>query len=201
MDYLNFFSNDLTEDNFSKNNNTNNDLPLLNKIPEVKLPNQFFKNNGNAKFENLKNQIKGDIPTFSNGAIYADLDNDGDLDIVVNNINSEALIYENKTNDKTIKPFIEIKLKGPAQNINALGAKIIVYDSNEIRTYEKYPARGFQSSMEVPVHIGLDKTKVDSILLIWPDNTYQTLQWKNNISQSNLLFNISRVSRNMITQG
>ena len=63
-----------------------------------------------------------------------------------------------------------------------LGAKIIVYDSNEIRTYEKYPVRGFQSSMEIPMHIGLDKTKIDSILLIWPDNTYQPIQWKNAIS-------------------
>ncbi len=76
----------------------------------------------------------------------------------------------------------KLNLKGPSKNINAVGAKIIVYDSNEIRTYEKYPVRGFQSSMEIPMHIGLDKTKVDSILLIWPDNTYQPVQWKNAVS-------------------
>ena len=96
---------------------------------------------------------------------------------MVNNINDNALIYENKTNDKVPKAFMEVKLKGPPKNINAIGAKIIVYDSNEIRTYEKYPVRGFQSSMEIPMHIGLDKTKIDSILLIWPDNTYQPVQW------------------------
>ncbi len=96
--------------------------------------------------------------------MYADLDNDGDLDVVVNNIDDPVLVYENKSNDKKDKPFIEIKIKGSSKNINAIGAKIIVYDSTDIRTYEKYPVRGFQSSMEIPVHIGLDKTKVDSIL-------------------------------------
>ena len=121
-------------------------------------------------------------PLFSNGAVYADLDNDGDLDVVVNNINDNALIYENTTNDKVPKPFMEIKLSGPPKNINALGSKVIVYDSNEIRTYEKYPVRGFQSSMEIPIHIGLDKTKIDSIILIWPDNTYQSIQWQNAVS-------------------
>ncbi|MEP6950726.1 MAG: VCBS repeat-containing protein [Ginsengibacter sp.] len=180
MDYLNYFSSDGIQDKLGDNSGGggDKDMSLLNKFPEVKLPNEFFRNMGNAKFENIKNEIEGDVPTFSNGAVYADLDNDGDLDVVVNNIDDHALIYENTTNDKVAKPFMEVNLKGPPQNINALGAKIIVYDRNEIRTYEKYPVRGFQSSMEVPMHIGLDKTKVDSILLIWPDNSYQSIQWK-----------------------
>ena len=182
MDYINYISNDEIQDKIRDNNVGDKDLALINKFPEIKLPNKFFKNLGDAKFQDLKNKIEGDAPTFSNGSVYADLDNDGDLDIVVNNINDHALIYENKTNDKVPKPFMEVKLKGSSKNINAIGAKILVFDSNEIRTYEKYPVRGFQSSMEIPVHIGLYKTKVDSILLIWPDNTYQSIQWKNAVS-------------------
>ena len=178
MDYVNYVSSNEIQEKILNNNSGDKDMALINKFPEIKLPNKFFKNLGNVQFQDLENQIKGDVPTFSNGAVYADLDNDGDLDVVVNNIDDPVLVYENKSNDKKDKPFLEVKLKGSSKNINAIGAKIIVYDSNEIRTYEKYPVRGFQSSMEIPMHIGLDKTKVDSILLIWPDNTYQSIQWK-----------------------
>ena len=72
------------------------------------------------------------------------------------------ILYENKSNDKKDKAFVEIKLKGPEKNINALGARILLFANGGIRTYEKYPVRGFLSSMEGPVHIGLDKTIVDS---------------------------------------
>ncbi len=118
--------------------------------------------------------------TYSNGAVYADFDNDGDLDVVVNNVDEPALLYQNKSNDKKDKPFIEIKLNGPEKNINALGAKVIVFVKDSVRTYENYPVRGFLSSMQTPIHIGFDKTAVDSILLVWPDNTYQHIQYKNN---------------------
>ena len=177
MDYLNYISSSEIQEKILNNKFGDKDMSLINKFPENKLPNKFFKNMGNVQFKDMGGQIKGDVPTFSNGAVYADLDNDGDLDVVVNNIGDPALVYENKSNDKFSKPFLEVKLKGPPKNINAVGAKIIVYDNPEIRTYEKYPVRGFQSSMEVPMHIGLDKTKVDSILLIWPDNTYQSIDW------------------------
>ena len=94
-----------------------------------------------------------------------------------------ALIYKNlSNNDGTKKSFLELKLKGSPENLNAIGTKAIVFTKNvqgttfgEVRTYEKFPVRGFQGSMEVPLHIGLDKTNVDSILLIWPDNTYEKL--------------------------
>ena len=178
MDYVNYVSSNEIQEKILNNNLGDKDMALINKFPEIKLPNKFFKNMGNVQFQDMANEVKDDVPTFSNGAVYADLDNDGDLDVVVNNIDDPVLVYENKSNDKKDKPFLEVKLKGSPKNINAIGAKIIVYDSNEIRTYEKYPVRGFQSSMEIPMHIGLDKTKVDSILLIWPDNTYQSIEWK-----------------------
>ncbi len=178
MDYVNYVSSDDIQEKILNNKLGDKDMSLINKFPEIKLPNKFFKNTGNAQFQDLEDQIKGDVSTFSNGAVYADLDNDGDLDVVVNNIDDPVLIYENKINDKNDKPFLEVKLKGPLKNINAIGTKIIVYDSAGIRTYEKFPVRGFQSSMEIPMHIGLLNTKVDSILLVWPDNTYQYIDWK-----------------------
>src|SRR5665647_764410 len=182
MDYVNYVSNDEIQQKLKENFTDEKDLGLINKFPEIKLPNKFFKNTGDAKFNDIEKQIGGNEATFSNGAIYADLDNDGDLDVVVNNIEDPVLLYENKSNDKKTRPYLDLKLKGSSKNINAIGAKVLVYDSNEIRTYEKYPVRGFQSSMEIPIHIGLYKTKIDSILLIWPDNTYQTVQWKNAVS-------------------
>ena len=182
MDYVNYISDDEIQQKLKNNFTNEKDLGLINKFPEIKLPNKFFKNDGDAKFADAADEIEGNAATFSNGAIYADLDNDGDLDVVVNNLEDAALIYENESNDAKNKPYLDIKLTGSSKNINAVGAKVIVYDSNEIRTYEKYPVRGFQSSMEIPVHIGLYKTKVDSILLVWPDNTYQSIEWKNAVS-------------------
>jgi hypothetical protein len=176
MDYVNFVSNEEIQSKISSNKMEEKDMALVNKFPEIKIPNKLFKNNGNLSFSDIYQQIANDKPTYSNGAIYADLDNDGDLDVVVNNIDEAAMVYRNTSNDKKEKAYVEIKLKGPEKNINAIGAKVILFANNGIRTYEKNPVRGFQSSMEVPVHVGLDKTKVDSAFLIWPDNSFQAIQ-------------------------
>ena len=96
---------------------------MINKFPEIKLPNKFFKNEGDVKFADIGMKWSDNKATFSNGAVYADFDNDGDLDVVVNNIEDPALLYENKTNDDKKQPYIDIKLKGSSKNINALGAK------------------------------------------------------------------------------
>ncbi|MGK2861560.1 MAG: VCBS repeat-containing protein [Chitinophagaceae bacterium] len=175
MDYINFVSSDEIQQKVNANKMDENNMALINKFPEIKIPNKFFKNNGEFSFTDMADSIGSDKTTYSNGAVYADLDNDGDLDIVVNNIDDPVLIYENKANDKKDKRFLEIKLQGSEYNNNAIGAKVIVFSNQEIRTYENYPVRGFQSSMQVPLHIGLDKSKIDSVFLIWPDNTYQPL--------------------------
>ncbi|MBK5270332.1 MAG: CRTAC1 family protein, partial [Bacteroidia bacterium] len=167
IDYINFLSNSEVQQKILTNNMEGKDLALINKFPENRLPNKFFKNAGNLSFINESSRIEGNKPAFSNGAVYADLDNDGDLDFVVNNIDATALLYENKNNQSGHRSSIQIKLRGPEKNINAIGAKVIVYAGKEIRTYEKFPVRGFMSSMETPLLIGLDKTKVDSILLVW----------------------------------
>lgn len=173
MDYVNFISNEEIQEKLGENKLGEKDMNLISRFPQIKIPNKFFRNKGDLNFQDLDDSIGNDQPTYSNGAVYADLDNDGDLDVVVNNIDDPALVYENKTNDKNDKSYTEIKLKGPEKNINAIGAKIILFANGGIRTYENNPVRGFQSSMEVPIHIGLDKTKIDSAFLVWPDNSYQ----------------------------
>ena len=176
IDYINFVSSEEVQDKLRDNKLDDKDMALVNKFPEIKIPNKFFRNTGNLLFEDMETSIKNDKPTFSNGAVYADLDNDGDLDVIVNNIDDPVLIYENKSNDKKDKPFVEIKLKGSEKNINAIGAKVVLFANKGIRTYEKNPAKGFQSSMEIPLHVGLVNTIIDSSFLIWPDNTFQKIK-------------------------
>src|SRR6185436_12096682 len=176
MDYVNYVSNDELQEKIRANRVDEKDMALVDKFPQIKLANKFYLNKGEAKFVDADRMIRNNPKTYSNGAAYADFDNDGDMDMVVNNVDEPALIYKNLSNDGAIRrSFSELKLKGSSSNINATGAKAIVFVKNEIRTYEKFPVRGFQGSMEVPLHIGLDKTNVDSILLIWPDNTYEKL--------------------------
>ncbi len=178
IDYINYASNSEIQEKIRANKLEEKDLILIDKFPQIKLKNKFYLNKQKAAFEDIASQIKNDEPTFSNGSVYADFDNDGDLDFAVNNINDPVLIYKNLTNDGgTKKSFIELKLKGDVQNINATGAKVIVFTGSEIRTYEKFPVRGFQGSMEIPMHIGLNNTKVDSLFLIWPDNSFEKIRY------------------------
>jgi enediyne biosynthesis protein E4 len=180
MDYVNFISNEEIQQKLRENKLDEKNLALVNKFPQIKIPNKFFKNDGQLSFEDMGSRIDNDKSTYSNGAIYADLDNDGDLDIVVNNIDEPALVYENRNNDGGTSSFVDITLKGDSKNTNALGAKVVLFTAANIRTYENYPVRGFQSSMQIPLHIGLEKTKVDSAFLIWPDNSYEPIQLTNN---------------------
>jgi hypothetical protein len=177
IDYVNYISNEEVQRKIRAGELQEKDMALINKFPEIKLPNRFFHNIGKAAFDDQGSRIENDRPTYSNGAVYADLDNDGDLDIVVNNIDEPALLYRNTANDNKDKYFLSIQLKGPANNVNAVGAKAILFADGTIRTYEKFATRGFQSSMELPLHIGLDATEVDSLFIIWPDNTYQPVHW------------------------
>jgi len=173
IDYINFISNvDLQEKMRSTSGLDEKDMNLIDRFPQIKIPNKFFKNGPELRFSDIAAEIGNNQNTYSNGAVYADFDNDGDLDVLVNNIEDPAILYENKTNDNNKKAFVEITLKGPEKNINALGAKVLLFANGGIRTYEKSPVRGFLSSMEGPLHIGLDKTIVDSAFLVWPDNSY-----------------------------
>lgn len=177
MDYVNFISNEQIQQQLRQNRIDERNMALVKKFPEIKIPNKFYHNNGQLSFSDLELLIANDQPTCSNGAVYADLDNDGDLDLVVNNIDDNALVYQNKSNDKGSRAFVSLELAGPPMNRNALGAKVVLFTQGGVHTYENYPVKGFQSSMQEPLHIGLDKVITDSAFLIWPDNTYQSFKF------------------------
>jgi enediyne biosynthesis protein E4 len=176
MDYINFIYNSEIQEKIKNSDMKDKDMALMKKFPEIKIPNKFYKNKGDMQFQDMETTISNDLPTYSNGSVFADFDNDGDLDVVVNNINDPVLLYENKTKDKSKKDFTEIKLKGPEKNINAIGSKVVLFKGDKIEAYEKNPAKGFMSSMEIPIHIGLGISRIDSAFLIWPDNSFEKIE-------------------------
>jgi enediyne biosynthesis protein E4 len=186
IDYINYISNTEVQQKIRDNKMGERDMALIDKFPQIKIPNRFFKNNGQLSFSDAGGKVEGNRGTYSNGAVYADFDNDGDLDVVVNNIDEPALLYRNESNDRKSQAHLRIQLKGPAGNVRAIGAKIVLFANGGIRTYEKYPVKGFESSMETPMLIGLENTTVDSAFVIWPDNTWQRFQYKK--GQPELLF-------------
>ena len=188
IDYVNHVSNDEIQAKIRANQIGEKDMALIDKFPEIKLPNRFFRNTGNALFEDVNAAVLGNLDTYSNGAVYADFDNDGDLDIVVNNIDQPALLYQNKTNDQKNKPSVQLKLKGPAGNRNAVGAKLLIFADTSILSYEKYPVHGFQSGMELPLQIGINNIKTDSVFLIWPDNTFQRIKLATDSLQQEIFY-------------
>ncbi|WP_245798414.1 VCBS repeat-containing protein [Cnuella takakiae] len=175
IDYVNYISNDQVQGRINAALVSEQEMAVVDKFPQIKLPNKFFRNKGDVLFEDLATGIEGDLPTFSNGSVYADLDGDGDQDIVVNNIDDAVLVYENHSNDGGAKTYLSLQLKGPGQNTNAVGSKALVFAGKEVRTYEYYPVKGFQSSMQVSLHLGLAGTKADSLVLVWPDGSYQKM--------------------------
>lgn len=174
IDYINYVSNGEVQEKIRQNRLNETDVALIDKFPQIKIPNKFYHNKGSLQFSDIEDNIGNNPSTYSNGAVYADLDNDGDLDIVVNNIDEPALVYRNNTNtNDTAAAFRKLWLKGPEKNPNAVGARLVIFTDSGRRTYEKYPVHGFASSMEIPLLVGLKGTNAKSALLIWPDNTFQ----------------------------
>jgi hypothetical protein len=175
IDYVNFISGDQMQQKIRENKLSGNDFSVIEQFPQIRLRNKFFIQGEELRFNDWRERIAGDRETFSNGAAYADFDNDGDLDIVVNNIDDPAMMYRNEVNNAR---SLQLSPEGPASNRRALGARVIVYSAGRMQTYEHYPVRGFQSSMEIPLHVGLRDRDPDSILFVWPDGGYQHLRWE-----------------------
>ncbi|MEZ4773238.1 MAG: VCBS repeat-containing protein [Bacteroidia bacterium] len=150
---------------------------LLSKMPDHKKENYFFHNRGDLQFEKMNAKWIPDQPaSASQGAVYADLDRDGDLDLVVNNTNAEAFLYENHASQQSQNHYLQIKLKGGAHNTQGIGTKVTIICSESRQIRELYPARGFQSSVESVLHFGLGQNaQVDSMKIIWPDGRIQVL--------------------------
>lgn len=152
----------------------------LASLKHVELGNYLYRNNGNYTFTDMSEQAGVNERSMSNGAAWADLDNDGDLDIVVNNINKEASVLINNTRVKD-KPVtnhsISIQLKGKGANHAAFGAKVKVYTGLQVQMQEQNPVRGYFSTVDTKLVFGVGQhMHIDSIVTIWPDNTYQVLR-------------------------
>lgn len=149
---------------------------LLDSIPVIKIPNYAYQNMGDWTFENVGVTWGLSKPSFSNGAVFADLDLDGDLDYVVNNINDPAFVFENTLNDKDVKPnYLRIKLKGPASNPFGVGAKLVLrFGEGKFQYHEQQLSRGYLSAVEDIIHFGLDTiNEVNSLEILWPDGRYE----------------------------
>ncbi len=175
MDFINFISNENIQKRLGSKM-TNKELPFIDEIPEKKTTNYFFENNKNATFTNRSNQWIDGTPSFSNGSSYADLDNDGDLDIIVNNVNETAYLLENKTRQQSDSlHYLTVQLRDTtSNNILGIGSKIFVYTPDAQQFFENYTTRGFLSSVSPEIFIGLGQNEIiDSLKIIWPDQSYQ----------------------------
>ena len=149
-------------------------LELIERMPSVKVHNFMFRNNGNLTFEDVSEDWGFGEPSFSNGAVYADLNGNGRLDLVVNHINATASVYKNSTPLDENTHYLQVKLNGEDNNSTAIGAKVFVYHKDTIFHREQIPTRGFQSSVDHVLHFGLGAIeKPDSLLVIWPDSRFQ----------------------------
>ncbi len=145
---------------------------VIAKMPSTPLLNKAFRNTGKLKFEDKGLDWGFKTPSFSNGAAYGDLDNDGDLDLVVNNVNEPAFLYRNNAEKVLKNHFLNVQLKGKGQNTFAIGAKVTAYIGAEQINTQLIPTRGFQSSVDYKIVFGLgQKTATDSLVVEWPDKT------------------------------
>jgi len=149
---------------------------LIDIMPSKAVKNNVYRNNGDFDFTEFTDQWGFDSPSFSNGMAYGDLDNDGDQDIVVNNVNMRSFVYNNQ-NDNESSKSISFNLKGVDKNRNAIGAKIIIhYGQGKSSMSEHFPSRGFQSSISNKIHFGVgDIDKVDSLIVYWPNKEISKL--------------------------
>ena len=142
----------------------------LENLPDVQLSNYVFKNTGSLVFEDKSKEWGIELPTFTNGAAYADLDNDGDLDLITNNIDQEVILFEN-TARKQAGAHRYIRLVSTDGSRNQ---KVWVFADGKIQFIEMTPYRGFQSTVEPFAHFGLGSTaQIDSVLILWPDSTFK----------------------------
>lgn len=174
QDFIDFFGNEVMQQMVisGKKEDFSN---IINKMPSNPIANKAFKNLGNLRFEDAGEEWGFTAPGFSNGAAYADLDNDGDLDLVVNNVNQKASVYKNNSREYNGNNFIAVSAKYRSPNLFGIGSIVKIYQGNQVISREIIPARGFESSVDYKQTIGLGRSGADSMQVIWPDRTITSI--------------------------
>lgn len=175
MDFINFISDEKVQKQLGKNM-TDDALKFIEELPQKKVSNYMFQNIDGYQFKDVSDTWMDKTPSFSNGATYSDLDNDGDLDIIVNNVDENARIYENNTEHQLLNNYMKIALEGSENNKNGIGAKVKIYAENKTYIAENYTTNSYLSAKAPTLHFGLGTTsKIDSLKVIWPTKEYQTI--------------------------
>ena len=163
-------------------------LMAIEELPSAPVHNYFFKNNGDLTFKDSSKEWGSKSPSISSGAVYADLDNDGDLDLIINNTNEKASLLRNNSNGKNKNHFLKLRLLGQEANRNGVGATIRISSGRQLQYYQHYLSRGYASGMNGLIHFGLGSSHlVDSLDIRWPDGKHQLL--KNLPADTTLILN------------
>jgi hypothetical protein len=170
---------------------------LLAKVPEIQLRNYAFRNTADLQFQDVSASWGLNELSYANGAAYADLDRDGDLDLIVNNVDAEASLFKNHTREQRQNHYLHINFKGEASNQTGIGAKVKVWIKGKVQVFEHYPVRGYLSSVEAGLHIGLGKAQgIDSLRVIWSPTQEET---RYNIAANQTLLLDIRAARPKMT--
>ena len=175
MDFLKYTVDETVKAQLAKKDVAVNEM--IKKMPSIEISSYMFHNRGDGTFEKRTKEWGFDKRGVSSGSAYVDLDNDGDLDLIVNKSNDFAAIYKNNAETMVKNNFVKVTLKGDAKNPWAIGAKVTVHCKNDIYFQEQQPVRGYQSSVDPNLVFGIGKhTAADSIVIIWPDDKIQVLK-------------------------
>lgn len=166
LDFINY-RNEYLQNSKVSSEGINN---LIAKMPATKVGNYGFRNMNGIQFENQSESWGINTPGNSNGAVYADLDHDGDLDLVLNNLNEPAQIFKNQSSERSNSNFLQIKLKGLEGNPDGVGAKVTVYQNGHINYQEQQIYKGYQGNVSAVLHFGLGDGKADSVEVLWKNN-------------------------------
>src|SRR6185436_14735546 len=165
-DFVKFYANERLK--YLRGEKNENLFTMLQSIPVTPVHDYLYLNNGNLQFSDVSLSAGFDKKTLSNGAAYADLDNDGDLDLVINHLNAPAEVYRNMlVENGSAGSWVKLNIKVAGKNNYAIGAKIVIYTPKGLIKLENYPVHGFQSSMQEPLHTGLPSSQLDSVLIPW----------------------------------